>query len=341
MSDETPFNEQEVSDIDTARLALRGAVSTLRTMQDLVANLKAENQELTVREKAWKARVETMEQRLAEIHAKWQQSQQLIQDYRQEIVTQMRNEIAIEEQEKWRGQIEQVQRTLLEWQKTRELREAELARIKEMLTERDQEVRRLEQEKIAFEHKTQAEIISLLEKSRQALKDAVQDAVEEKNQELRELKGQWLHETDELKEALHRAELEMKLKEEELLKDYHQKRRELEALWRQREEEAWKRAEGMRVQTDAALQTQLQARLEVLAKEREAQRADYQHRLEALDNQRLEQQKTLESLFQTKETEARDRYVAALKEEQAKMQAQLEAHKKQLADDYAKRKVKP
>src|SRR5258708_1571489 len=116
MSDEKPFNEQEISDIDTARLALRGAVSTLRTMQDLVANLKTENQELTVREKAWKARVETMEQRLAEIHSKWQESQKLIQDYKQEIASQLRNEIAVEEHEKSRGQIEQVQRTHLEWQ---------------------------------------------------------------------------------------------------------------------------------------------------------------------------------------------------------------------------------
>src|SRR5579862_4487137 len=113
MSEEKPFNEQEISDLDTARLALRGAVSTLRTLQDLVANLKSENQELNVREKAWKARVETMEQRLSEVHAKWQESQKLIQDYRQEISNQIRGEIAIEEQAKWQAQIAQVQKTLL------------------------------------------------------------------------------------------------------------------------------------------------------------------------------------------------------------------------------------
>src|SRR5476649_2908558 len=123
MSDEKPFNEQEISDIDTARLALRGAVSTLRTMQDLVANLKAENQELGVREKAWKARVETMEQRLSEIHAKWQESQSLLQDYKQEIASSLRSEIAVEEQQRWKAEIDKVQNTLLEWQKSREIRE--------------------------------------------------------------------------------------------------------------------------------------------------------------------------------------------------------------------------
>ncbi len=37
-----------------------------------------------------------------------------------------------------------------------------------------------------FRAKTQTEIASLLDKSRQALKDTVQDTIEEKNQEIRE-----------------------------------------------------------------------------------------------------------------------------------------------------------
>ena len=131
--EEKPNPDAQINDLDTARLALRGAVSTLRTMQDLVANLNAENQEITGREKAWKARVETMEQRLAEIHAKWQESQNLIQDYKHEIAASLRSEIAVEEQEKWKAQIEKVQNTLQEWQKARELREAELGRTRELL----------------------------------------------------------------------------------------------------------------------------------------------------------------------------------------------------------------
>src|SRR5262249_5582167 len=150
----------------------------------------------------------------------------------------------------------------------------------------------------------------LLDKSRQALKDAVQDTVEEKNQEIRETKAQWLHETEELKDALYRAEIEMKLKEEELQKEYHQRRRELEALWHTREEEAWKQAESVRVQTEAALQTQLQARLDAIARERAEQQAEYQRRLSALESDRVEQEKVLESVFQKKEAEIRDRYLA-------------------------------
>ncbi len=42
MSEEQPsYNDPQISDVDTARLALRGAVSTLHTLQDLVASLKA------------------------------------------------------------------------------------------------------------------------------------------------------------------------------------------------------------------------------------------------------------------------------------------------------------
>jgi len=320
--EEKPHPDAQINDLDTARLALRGAVSTLRTMQDLVANLKAENQELTGREKAWKARVETMEQRLSEIHAKWQESQKLIQDYKHEIAGQLRSEIAVEEQQKWKSQIEKVQATLQEWQKARELREAELGRTKEILSEREKEVQRLQQEKIAFEHKTQMEIASLLDKSRQALKDAVEDSVEEKNQEIRETKSQWLHETEELKDALHRIEIEMKLKEEAFQKDFHQKRRELEALWRQREEEGWKQAESLRLQTENALQVQLKARLDSLSKEKEEYEANHRTRLAALENQRVEQEKTLEASFQQKEAEIRQRYVTELREKESELQAQ-------------------
>ena len=335
MSDEPLPNEQDISDVDTARLALRGAVSTLRTLQDLVANLKAENQEINVREKAWKARVETMEQRLSEIHAKWQESQNLIQDYKHEIATQLRSEIAIEEQEKWKAQIAQVQSTLQEWQKARELREAELARTKEVLSEREHEVRRLETEKIAFEHKTQTEIATLLDRSRQALKDAVVDAVDEKNQEIREVKAQWLHESEELKDALHRVEIEMKLKEEAFQKDFHQRRRELEALWRAREEEAWKQAEAIRAQTEGALQVQLQSRLEALDKEKEEHQADYQAKQAALEIQHTEQEKTLAALFQQKEAEIRERYITDLREKEG----QLEAQRLQLEHQVARREA--
>jgi len=38
--EEKPNFDAPINDLDTARLALRGAVSTLRTMQDLIANLR-------------------------------------------------------------------------------------------------------------------------------------------------------------------------------------------------------------------------------------------------------------------------------------------------------------
>ncbi len=317
-----PFEDSNISDVDTARLALRGAVATLHTLQDLVASVKAENQELVVREKAWRARVETMEEKLAAIHARWQESQALLQDYKQEIGQQVRSEIALEEQEKWRTQIEQVEGTLKEWQRAREVRESELQRTKEVLAEREAEVQRHEKEKIAFEHKTQAEITALLEKSRQSLKDAVESAVQEKNFEIRDVKSMWTRETEELKDSLARMEIEAKLKEDALQKEFHQRRRELEAIWRQREAETWRQAEAIRGQTENALQSQLQSRLAALAKEREEQQVQYQQRLATLEAQHVENQKALQTVFEQKESEVRQRFADAIREKEGQLDAQ-------------------
>ena len=68
------FNEGEITDLDTARLALRGAIASLRSLQDINLTQKAELQELIVREKGWKQRIAEMEARLAELHGKWQSS---------------------------------------------------------------------------------------------------------------------------------------------------------------------------------------------------------------------------------------------------------------------------
>src|SRR5688572_21349594 len=116
-------DEAQITDLETARLALRGAVSSLRTLQDINSNLKAELQELQSRERGWKGRVAEMETRLAELNAKWQQAQRTQDQYRAQYAEQIRSEVALEEQIKWQGQLEQIQQTLEHWKNIRDQRE--------------------------------------------------------------------------------------------------------------------------------------------------------------------------------------------------------------------------
>src|SRR5262249_27669817 len=126
------YSDREITDIDTARLAMRGAVASLRSLQDININLKAELQDMLAKEKAWKQHVAEMEGHLTELQARWNATQRTYDEYRKEFATQIRSEVAIEEQEKWEGRLLEIQNTLQEWQKARDLREAELNRIKEL-----------------------------------------------------------------------------------------------------------------------------------------------------------------------------------------------------------------
>ncbi len=320
MNEDPSSYEQDVSDLDTARLALRGAVASLRNLQDLMTTLKAENQELVVREKAWKARVETMEMRLTEIHARWQQSQTLMQDYKQEISSQLRQSIAVEEQEKWQAQMVQVQTLLQEWQKAREIREAELARVKDKQEERDRDVQRLEKEKISLEQRTQQELASIMERSRHHLKESLDVAEKEKERELRDVKAQWAKEAAELKESVRRMEAERVLREEEIRNEFHKKRNELEVLWREREAEAWKQMEAGRTQTEATMKALYNTRLGAIERERQEMQAAYEQKLSALESSRLEKEKAMEGYLREKEAQVRERYQTSLQDKESKIE---------------------
>src|SRR5690242_5260425 len=108
------YSDREITDLDTARLALRGAVASLRSLQDINISLKAELQDMMAREKAWKQRIIEMETHLGELQAKWNSTQHTQDEYRKEYALQIRSEVALEEQAKWQGQLEEIQATLQE-----------------------------------------------------------------------------------------------------------------------------------------------------------------------------------------------------------------------------------
>src|SRR5262245_57396266 len=109
------YSDSEINDLDTARLALRGAVASLRSLQDINTTLKAELQDMMTREKAWKQRLAEMETHLSELQAKWSASQNTFEEYRQEFSSQIRSAVALEEQQKWETQLKEIQATLSEW----------------------------------------------------------------------------------------------------------------------------------------------------------------------------------------------------------------------------------
>ena len=99
-----PQRDQEsdhvVNNLETAHLALQGALANVRALQDINLDLKAEVQEFRNREKAAKQRFDEMQGQLADLHARWQASQRTQEQYHQELSEKVRSEVAIQEQEK-------------------------------------------------------------------------------------------------------------------------------------------------------------------------------------------------------------------------------------------------
>src|SRR5437879_3935535 len=111
------YSDRELTDIDTAHLALRRAPSSLRSLQDVNTNLKVDLQDFSAREKVGRQRVAEAETHIAELQAKWQASQRTQDEYREEFASQIRSQVAVEEQEKWETRLQDIQSTLQEWQK--------------------------------------------------------------------------------------------------------------------------------------------------------------------------------------------------------------------------------
>ena len=68
-----PGQEREVTDLDTARLALRGALQSVHNLQDLNSRLKGEIQDYLHREKAINERMIRLQQELNESYQRLDQ----------------------------------------------------------------------------------------------------------------------------------------------------------------------------------------------------------------------------------------------------------------------------
>ena len=253
---ENPSPEhQDVNELEAAQLALRGAVASLRSLQDVHANLKAELQDMMGRERAWKQRAAELENHVIDLQAKWKAAQRTQEDYREQYAAHIRSEVALEEQTKWQAQFDELQKTLVAWRAAGDERDQEMKKLQAMLSQRDADVTRLSQEKTAIELRASEELAQVFGTSRAQLSAAVNKVVEEKNKELAQVRAKWLHESEELRGAWMASEAELENKQDHLERQYHERRRELEALWVQREQEAWVQAEASRGQIELALRS--------------------------------------------------------------------------------------
>src|SRR5271165_4490870 len=106
---------QEVTDLETARLALRGAVESLRSLQEVNGRLKGELQEYTNREKLLNQKLISLQTELNSVNAKLDKEEEIYKQREETMRRHIRQETAIEENQRWQAEIASLRQSIEMW----------------------------------------------------------------------------------------------------------------------------------------------------------------------------------------------------------------------------------
>src|SRR4051812_21065414 len=153
---------QELTDVDTARLALRGAVESLRSLQEVNLRLKGEIQDYANRNKLLDQRLITLQTELNAVNAKLGKQDETYDKREEGMRRSIRQEVALEENQRWQAEFATLRQSVEMWKLAREQKEEELQRIKQNLTDKEAEVLELQKEKVVIQGKANQEMAQSL-----------------------------------------------------------------------------------------------------------------------------------------------------------------------------------
>src|SRR5690349_9205746 len=131
-----PFEHRDapdLSDLDTARLALRGALESLRSLQGINERLRGDIQEYANRNKLLDQRMIELQTQLSATQTKLDHEEDNFKHREEALRRSIRQEVAIEENQRWQAEFASLRQTLEMWKLSREQKEAELTRIQTLL----------------------------------------------------------------------------------------------------------------------------------------------------------------------------------------------------------------
>ncbi|MEK7382054.1 MAG: hypothetical protein AAB262_02080 [Elusimicrobiota bacterium] len=355
---------REINNLDAARLAIRGALATIRDLQDANAGLKGQAQDELAKRKHLESRLAQLDERLAHWQKQaeaWEAERQERERSQERWKASARSEVRAEErariEEDRRGTEEVLARLRTDlsamaagqkdkeeaWSQLRldlERRDAEIASLRrdkeDSLQRASHDLDMVEQLRTARDREIAASIrsreLELQDRANEiaSLKRANEEAAKTlacvaKDQDLR-LKA---HE-----ELLVKA---YALKEKDLVERYQRREAELQAQWSQLEQGLWAKAKESRAQLDGAVTKQFEERSRQLAE-----------RSKEVEDLLLARRAELDEDFRRRCTEAESRYADnerrlsegwAQKESAlaARARADLEAERQALQDEWLAR----
>lgn len=355
---------REINNLDAARLAIRGALATIRDLQDANAGLKGQSQDEAAKRKHLETRLAQLDARLAD----WQKQAEAWEAERQERERSMerwkadtRAEVRAEEhariEEDRRGTEEVLARLrsdLSSMSAAQKDKEEAWSQLRLDLERRDAEIAALRRDKSDALERARHEL-DLVEQLRTSRDREIAASIRSRELELQDREN----EIASLKRANEEAEktigavskdqeLRIKAREELLVKAYQAKEKdlveryqrreaELQAQWSQLEQGLWAKAKESRAQLDGAVTKQFE--------ERSRQLAD---RAKEVEDLLLKRRAELDLDFSRRCTEAESRHADderrlaegwAQKEATlvARARADLEAERQALQDEWLSR----
>lgn len=258
--DDKPEPEHDVTDIETARLALRGALQSARSLQDLNAKLKGELQDFLHREKALNERLVRLQTELNDTYSRLDQETASERDRITVVRETLRQEIIAEQNHKWQTEIDALRQSVQNWTEVRRQKEHELKLLKEALLSKEQEVFTLQRDKIAAEEKAHRDVLDAIKNSRAGVSTAIDDIIQTKEKEIADLQRKLAAQPKVIEERLQQVEQELHRKEQSLLLQFRDRQQALEFDWARREKELWEKATESREALERDLKNQWEER---------------------------------------------------------------------------------
>ncbi len=290
-----PWDEQalrEINNLDAARLAIRGALSTIRGLQDANTALKGQLQDETSRRKHFETRLTELETQLGQ----WQKRGEGWETERVQFESKMdswKHEVRMEVRAEEKARIDEDRRLteemistlrseLIAMAKSHSGKEEAWNELCAQLEKRDQEILNLRRAKEEALDLARHEI-DLIEQVRLARDREISTSVQSLESQLTNRDNEIAslrRANDEAQRALEQLgkdqELRLKareeslvkataLKEKDLIERYHRRETELQTQWSELEQGLWAKAKQSRAQLDEAVQKQFSERARQLA----------------------------------------------------------------------------
>lgn len=365
---------KEINSLDSARLAIRGALATIRDLQDQTGKLKAEVRDESARRKASESQIGDLKaviERWQEQAKEWETAEkrraQEEERYRASVRLQVRSEERLQIQESQRRLEEDLSKLQAELQRMAQdhlQKEARWGEVKKRLEQREGELVQAEREKAEMANRYRADM-EVVESLRCARDREIAASVKSRELELddrnREIAG-LRREGEDLKAALAALGKDWQLKlqesQDKLAKDFQLKERvlqeryakrelELQSSWSELESGLWKRAKDAREKLDKAAGQQFEERARALAdRSQEIEQhlehrrleldGDFQRRCKEAESRYAENERSLKAGWLEKEDRFLKKFEAELAAEKERVAAEWSAKLKELENDRAR-----